>query len=51
MTSSSAHIMLLAGFDIRVSNMGGSLGAGSYFAGHLSYALEYVDRVSFAVDE
>lgn len=33
------------GFDIRVSNMGGALGAGSYFAQHVSYSLGYVNRV------
>lgn len=33
------------GFDIRVSNMGGALGAGAYFAQHLSYSLQYINRV------
>lgn len=33
------------GFDARVSNTGGSLGAGTYFARHLSYSLAYIDRV------
>jgi hypothetical protein len=42
----TACVLTPAGFDIRVSNMGGALGAGSYFAEHLSYSLGYVNRVN-----
>ncbi len=33
------------GFDIRVANLGGSLGAAAYFAEAISYSLGYVTRV------
>lgn len=35
------------GFDNRVSNLNGALGAGTYFAQHVSYSLGYVDKVRF----
>jgi len=33
--------ILKSGFDHRVSNMGGSIGAGTYFASHASYSKDY----------
>ncbi len=45
-TAGVLELVTREGFDIRVSNLGGSLGAGTYFAEHISYSLAYVVRVS-----
>jgi len=39
------QIIITEGFDHRVANMGGAIGAGTYFATHASYSKNYTSEL------